>query len=860
MKIKYSTRLQADYPRIWVFLLLMCPVPGLFAQQYNLRTYTAADGLDPYVAGLTSDSLGYLYVATRTGSFRFDGFRFAALADSLIPAFPAAVRPAPDSLRAWNFPLRDAEITAMLRTRAGRTWIGTRNAGAFAYLPTAGRWLRLDESTGLGRNHVRALHEDRWGFVWIGTQGGGLSRYAGRQFVQYGLEEGLRRRMVYDLARDSSGGRWLAMGRAGISRFYQNTLRHYGPREGYPLRDARTLLVDPADRLWIGTRGTGLYLFDSLGFHGIELGDSLALLDVRALARDRLGNIWLATAAQGVLQISPPDTSYRVTARKRYGRAEGLPAAAVNALHVDRHARVWMGTDAGLVVLEGTRLRPVDALGDAPITGIGEDATGRLWVSARTGLWSTALYTAIGYTWTVARDERLPDRNLRTVAVDSLGMVWTADQTALYRARPNAAGGFARVQRYTAAEGFRGGEVLPGALLPEAGGALWLGTTNGLTYYRPGTDRRNTVPPVVDLRDIRLFYESMANTLYRPWLTASNGLRPGLELPPDENHLGFEFFAVNLPDPDGLRYQWRLDGAEAAWSPLTDRRDAMYPNLPPGDYTFRVRACNEDGHCGAPVAVPFGIRAPWHQRWWVRAAALGFFLLLLWGLFYLRLRQIRRRNARAQERLRLQNQLLELESKARRLQMNPHFIFNALHTVQGLIAQGDTGKARRQLTRFSKLMRAILEQSIHEKISLADELATLESYLAVEHTSRSESFTYAVTSELEEDPESIYLPPMLVQPFVENALQHGISARADGEVRIRAVQRGDRLRLTVTDNGIGRVAAAQKHYKDSKSRALEVTRERLRLLGAGAALRIVDLTHADGSAAGTRVELELPIG
>ena len=846
--------------RVYLVLLGLMMYCGatLFAQRYNLRTYGAEADIDPYVTALAADSSGYLWLATRTGTFRFDGFRFDPQPDSLAPELTTRLDTGiQDSLARWAFPRPAATVTATLRTRNDRVWVGTQRAGAYVYLPRTGRWLTVDERSGLGRNHVTSLLEDRWGYVWIGTFGGGLSRYAGRQFVRYGTADGLRQRAVHDIVRDSADGYWLAAGRAGISHFSQDNFRHYGPAEGYPLRDARTLLAD-GPQLWIGTRGTGLFLFDSLGFHEITPADSLAFLTIQAIAKDRLGTLWLGTAGQGLLQLSPPDTSYRIAAHKRYGSAEGLPTADVRALHVDRRARVWVGTAAGAVVLAGGELQDQVALRGLRVNAFSEDSNGRLWAATNDGLWWRALYEE-ATPWQRTDDKLLPQRQLHSVCTDSLGFLWTAGSTGLYRLRAGDTGGIARAQRYGRAEGFPTAEVLPGALLPEAGGTLWLGTTDGLVYYRPGTDQRNTVAPVIDLRDIRLFYESLENTVYRRWLTPAGTLRPGLELPPTENHLGFEFFAVNLPDPDGLRYQWRLEGAEATWSPLTTRRDAMYPNLPPGEYTFRVRACNEEGRCGEEVRAPFSIRAPWWQHWWV--AVSGFILLLLlgWGLFSIRLRQIKRREARERARLELENQLLALEGKARRLQMNPHFIFNALHTVQGLIAQGETGKARRQLTQFSKLMRAILEQSIHDKISLADEIATLESYLAVERTSRSEGFTSAITTELEDPAETLAIPPMLVQPFVENALQHGLAQVPDGRVVVHFAQVGEVLTITITDNGIGRAAAAKRGYKTTKGRALEVTRERLRLLGGRADLGIEDLADTHGQPTGTRVILVVPV-
>jgi len=191
--------------------------------------------------------------------------------------------------------------------------------------------------------------------------------------------------------------------------------------------------------------------------------------------------------------------------------------------------------------------------------------------------------------------------------------------------------------------------------------------------------------------------------------------------------------------------------------------------------------------------------------------------------------------------------------------MNPHFIFNALNTIQSQISERDHKTARYQLAKFSKLMRAILENSRTSKISLETEIETLTNYLNLEKFSRGNTFDFLIETELEEDAEEIEIPPMLIQPFVENAIIHGVAhlRKKKGKIEVHFTQQNDRLICKIKDNGVGREQAKllkSQIEEQHRSVAMEVTRERLEALdGHGKSLVINDLEE------GTEVVLAIKI-
>jgi len=260
---------------------------------------------------------------------------------------------------------------------------------------------------------------------------------------------------------------------------------------------------------------------------------------------------------------------------------------------------------------------------------------------------------------------------------------------------------------------------------------LWFGTMNGLTKYNPSSATNNPIPPIVNITAVNLNYEPLSQTEFKKWANPRGGILPGLELPHDQNDLEFEFQGINLSNPEKVLYQWKLEGANNDWTPLRAKNTADFNNLPPNNYTFSLRAFNEDGVANeTPFEMSFTILPPFWQTWWFRLVSILLGVFLIGYFIRFRINQVRQKAAREKEKLEMEKNLLSLEQKALQLQMNPHFIFNALNSIQSLISQKNEKKARYQLAKFSKLMRSILENSRSQFITLEDEIQTLQNLIS----------------------------------------------------------------------------------------------------------------------------------
>lgn len=220
-----------------------------------------------------------------------------------------------------------------------------------------------------------------------------------------------------------------------------------------------------------------------------------------------------------------------------------------------------------------------------------------------------------------------------------------------------------------------------------------------------------------------------------------------------------------------------------------------------------------------------------------------------------------------------QNKLKEVQEKTKlqqqlfRSQMNPHFIFNSLGSIQSSIINEEPDKAVKYLSKFSKLMRSILDSSQEETISLKDELTTIENYLELQKVRFPRKFDYSIEVDEDIDEEQLFLPPMLAQPFIENAIEHGIKHKGSkGNIHIRLKLIEHKLIYEVEDDGIGRKKAQEiqlKQNNDHKSLATTITQERIKVLNKKTRqkinLSIIDLKDENGKPAGTKVTFDIPI-
>jgi len=327
--------------------------------------------------------------------------------------------------------------------------------------------------------------------------------------------------------------------------------------------------------------------------------------------------------------------------------------------------------------------------------------------------------------------------------------------------------------------------------------------------------------------------------------------------------LAFSFTGLSFKSLGDVRYFYQLKGVDEQIMQTSDRQ-VRYTNLSPGKYTFTVLAEDNTQQRSELHTVDVTIHSDFWQQFMPLITAIIAVAFILW-LFY-RWRLHRHRQQAEQENA-INRQFAELELQALQAQMNPHFVFNSLSAIQYFIAANEKQQADNYLSKFAMLMRQFLESSKTRYLNLHQELHLIRLYIELEQMRFPKRFEAEVTVAPDINPYTTLIPTMLLQPFVENAINHGLFHKmAEGKLSLNiAKDENQTLICTLEDNGIGRTASKgiqQKAGKAYRSRAMQITNERLHALrvieGYDVNIEVTDLENQDGSAAGTRVRITVP--
>jgi ligand-binding sensor domain-containing protein/anti-sigma regulatory factor (Ser/Thr protein kinase) len=378
-------------------------------------------------------------------------------------------------------------------------------------------------------------------------------------------------------------------------------------------------------------------------------------------------------------------------------------------------------------------------------------------------------------------------------------------------------------------------------------GSVFLATNKGLLKL-PNHSLTNLVRPNIEITSIKINQLDMDNTV------------SDFDLEYNSNNITISFNTSCLKARGSFMYKYRLIGLDSNWIFVAAiNNQVQYASLPGGSFTFEVKAVNEDGiESLQSKKIHFLIHAPIWQRWWFYLIMFFIGSGIIVVLFMIRIRFINRRAE-------LRNRVTASQLTALKSQMNPHFLFNILNSLQDLILKHDIKSSNYYLNKFSLMMRKVLDVSGQEEISLTTEIEMLDTYLELEKLRFGDDFIYSVVLEEEIDADNLLLPPMIIQPFIENALKHGLLHKKGLKtLKIEFKLDVDTLLCVITDNGIGRKKSEEiksRHGRSHQSFATKATEKRIELLNSYGKsefnFQIIDNIQEDKSI-GTTVIISIP--
>ncbi len=515
-----------------------------------------------------------------------------------------------------------------------------------------------------------------------------------------------------------------------------------------------------------------------------------------------------------------------------------------NSIYEDGEGTVWIGSINGLYSYNNT----LEFLGYNNMhlkARINDIKQFEKYILLATGGEGLIIYDPlIKETIIIDKTNGLNSNFVNSIFVQDRKTIWLGTNKGLCKLNISTTKGFEfETERYTKSDGLYAEEIKDIAMI---GNCMYLGTSKGIVSFFPDNLRKNIVPPKIILDSIMVNDQSLDT-------------KPNYVFKNKENSITFYFKAISFKATNKVKYKYRLEGFDNDWIE-TENNYVRFPNLPYGKYKFYVTATSEDGYWnGNAYEIEFKIKKHFTQLLVFKIILIllvfGIFILVFWRIYH-----------NIEKDLHNKHKLLFAEQKALRSQMNPHFIFNALNSIRRYILENEMDTADDYLTSFATLMRMVLENSKKNFILLETELETLRLYLELEKMRFDESFEFTITKEKNISTNTIKIPPMLLQPYLENAIWHGLAPRTKaGKLELNFLLLSeDQLACVITDNGIGREKSAEisKRRKNHTSTGIKNIEERISLINtltnSTTTVKIVDLYDENNNSVGTKVILTFP--
>ncbi|WP_353131045.1 two-component regulator propeller domain-containing protein [Parapedobacter pyrenivorans] len=782
--------------------------------------------------------------------------------------------------------------------RGNTVLAGHQSKGIYCYDRTTGTRSLLDWKTLTPEDPtsdiIATINVDAGGMVWIGTRNKGLIRYSDYQnrfstFYPLTLSQPIEQLAMIN------GGRW-----------WYRTASHihlYDKREKKPVKtyDLNGLWVsnftEIAGQIYLSTYDKGVWVHDGstrpypLPIQGDTYGFRQA--DCGNIVPDTIGGVphlWIAAWNSGLYKYNCANQTLTLT-----NAGNGLPDNKLICMAKDMNGDVWVGTDGfGLlrisdkesVAMDRFRTEMPDAIPSNTVRAIVPSTDGSVWVVTEYLGVSNVRKSGSSFVFqNIPNTNPTPWQNPQVALEDALGNLWISMEDGLIVFDK-------RSKKFKQLQSGQG--VVPPSYIDMQTFAAASDST-----ILMATNRGFVMGHANDVVVKRALPTAVINSFFVHDHDFSHLLRSGpIELNHEQNFFTFTLSAPGAVDPHEMQFAFMLEGVDKDWRLAKADFSVAYTDISRGDYRFLVRTGDDMGNWSEHASeVPIRINGPYWQTPWFYGVFVILLFLIAYGVFRYRLNQSKKLNAmqsafnedlkrqlalktaevtaqveriESERKEKLESdyrkRLSESELKAIRAQMNPHFMFNVLNSIESYILEKDAKAASRLVQKFAKLNRLVLENSAYSYVSVAREWEALNLYVELEALRFNNEFDYDFSVAGNMDMKNLFIPPMLVQPLIENAIHHGIRQHVGqrGRIQVAAQQNGDCICFTVVDNGAGLEKSRSKpsHPYKKTSMGLATIEERLKLINrnAGCTTGRLELTSlkVDGLS-GTKAVLCIPL-
>lgn len=701
------------------------------------------------------------------------------------------------------------EINCIFEDEYDQIWFGTRNQGLRVFETRADKiqTIALPNKFPVSKQ-TRFIAKGKNNSIWFGTFGNGIVNYSidTGNYKQYLQDTDIAKNKIETLHVDSKENIWVGT--------YTNGLYHYDfdkdKLDHLPTKGIINCLYEHNDQtMWVGTNnGIKFYDLNKNAAHQMEYNIPNEINDdfIFFIKPDSKNNIWVGTMHNGVYKISPG-----VTTHEKYD---------YDNHSVDRYSFI----------------------------SFFEDNDGVYYLGTRNG--GLVILFPDGKTQTITTEDGINSNTICGIVKDKNNNLWLSTAKGINLIRNTTPKTY---RSFDQSDGVATYEFYRNSVYQNKDGLIFFGGTDGISFFDPYNILQETNNQKTIINGLKILNKVVSNDTIIDF-------KKQLTLNYRENYLNFSFSSIGFYQTEKYKYKYKMEGLDENWVNAGTEKSVSYSNLPPGNYNFKVHSTNHDGVWNTvPASLAINILPPFWQTWW-------FYILLFIALTSSVLIVILKR----EEKLIIEKENAQFKLKALRSQMNPHFIFNSLNSIQYFIVQNENRNALSYLSKFSKLVRKILENSVQERIQLSEEITFLKNYIEIESLRFDREIIHDIHIDDELLEENIEIPSMLIQPYVENAIIHGLmnikkTETRDRKISISFIRQENVLKCTITDNGVGREISKkinERVKKNHKSLGLSITKSRLDTLNKSNKTNITVTTEDiidRQEVKGTKIDIFVPL-
>jgi ligand-binding sensor domain-containing protein len=749
-------------------------------------------------------------------------------------------------------------------------WIGSSGEGVIKFDYENASFSKLNFSE-FSRNeklaefknqYINTIFQSDDDIIWCGTTYNGAYFFnkKGRTFQLFrsnqNSESGLLSNNIWGF-EFVENQLWIATNK-GINIY--NPLNHkfeyITEKNGLKSNQIRVIFKDINSNIWIGTNDKGLQKYDLekkkfiAYYHQNDLKNPLAGDMVWDIQQDENGNIWVATL-NGLSKIYYNNDS--IVNYHKSKEINSLSSNNVYGIHFDKDGEMWLATLQGLCKYRPKTddfenykhiIADSNSLSTNKLFSITSDTLGNLWIAT----WGGGLNRFNKSTKKVkyfTEENGLSNNVVYNIIYIEDGKLWMSTNNGLCRFDIFNE----QFVHFGVEAGLQSAEFNLGAAAISPSGELYFGGTNGFNVI-------NTEDVNFDVvnQDVSFSKVIINNKNYLNYLTNNDSLI----LKANQNNIIIEFSSLNYKNSLQTIYKYRVINYQNSWRTKDVNNKYVELNqLEAGNYILQVQSTNSTGQWSNQTSTVYIIiKKPWFRTVFFRISIVFSLVLLVSFIVWRRFRRIKNKHL-------IDKKLYELEKQSLKLQMNPHFIFNTLNAIQSYVYDNNSKESVKYLSKFSKLMRMMLNAANQDSIVLSEEIKMLEYYIQLEILRFENKFTYKIIIDEKLDEDFIEIPPMIIQPYIENAIVHGVVPREDngGLIEMIFTDKKEFLEIKIKDNGVGRDYHKNSKFKKThKSKGMLITRQRLELLNKDFnkdfSLKIIDL-YKDEKPDGTEVIIRI---